>query len=294
MRSKTIRGILCALLLVSVLAPSALAAEEPDGPDVIETGREPWPRKRSTYYFDAWAAVKWFPAGLRYRVTPGDVTWVADRPAFVKSRPIAGENAFSVLLPLNRVRHLTFVDDPFAWEEKDDTAVFRGKIILKPKRERLFRAWFGKKGFDLGDTSGERPFPEWVRPPMTIWQQLRHRFVLSVEGNDVASNLKWIFSSNSLAVMPRSEFETWFEEGRLLPSVHYIEVRSDFADLEEKIRHYAARPDLCRAMNEAEQAWARRFRDPATERLCELLTAERYFRATNRIDRKSTRLNSSH
>ena len=262
------------------LAPGAEVGAEPG---CHRTGREGWPRRKHTYFFDARSATRWFPRDLAYRLVLGDVTWIPERPSFVKSRPVAGDNANSVLLPLNRVRHFVFVDDPLAWEEKDDVAVFRGKIHLKPKRMRLFEAWFGKPGFDFGDTSGERPRPEWVLPPLSIWEQLRHRFVMSVEGNDVASNLKWIFHSNSLAVMPRPEFETWFEEGRLLPGVHYIEVRPDFADLEEKIRHYAARPALCAEINRAEKAWAARFRDPATERLAAVHTAWRYFRATGQM-----------
>ena len=50
----------------------------------------------------------------------------------------------------------------------------------------------------------------------------------------MSSNLKWIMSSNSIAVMPRPEFETWFMEGRLIPGVHYIEINRDYSDLDEK------------------------------------------------------------
>lgn len=239
-----------------------------------------WPKRKHTYYFDARRWLRYFDPSLRFRLVPGDVRWIPQRPALVKSRPVGDGNANAVLMPLNTIRHFVFVDDPRGWEEKDSTAVFRGKINLKPKRERLFAAWFGKKGFDLGDTSGERPHPEWVKPPESIHEQLRHRYVLSIEGNDVASNLKWVFHSNSLAVMPKPKMETWFEEGRLAGGVHYIEVRDDYADLEEKIAFYDARPDLCAEINRAEREWAARFRDPEVERMVALRVLERYFRAT--------------
>lgn len=278
---------------IAARAAYACKLDAPKGPadDWQATGRTPagmrvgdwtavWPARSHTYYFDARQWLRYFDPDLRFRMVPGDMTWVPERPALVKARPVEGDNANSVLMKLNRIRHFVFVDDKLGWADKDSTAVFRGKIHLKPKRERLFAAWFGKKGFDLGDTSGERPHPEWVKPPMGIREQLRHRYVLSVEGNDVATNLKWLFHSNSLAVMPRPRFETWFEEGRLVAGVHYVEVRDDFADLEEKIAHCEAHPELCDAINRAEHAWAARFLDPETERLVALGVLARYFRAT--------------
>lgn len=59
----------------------------------------------------------------------------------------------------------------------------------------------------------------------TIREHLDYKFIMAIEGNDVASNLKWVMSSNSLAVMPRPTCETWFMEGTLIPDYHYIEVR---------------------------------------------------------------------
>ena len=40
-------------------------------------------------------------------------------------------------------------------------------------------------------------------------------------------------SSNSVAVMPRPKYESWFMEGRLQPGVHYIEIKDDYSDLED-------------------------------------------------------------
>lgn len=274
-----------------LLARVAYACRLPDhssldpakgGNTLHAVGDERFPRRKHTYFYDARAILRYFPEGLRYRLVPGDVTWVPDAPAFVKSRPVSpgGANANSVLLRLNQVRHFVRVRDPYSWEEKDNTAVFRGKIYLKPKRMRLFERFFGVPGFDLGDTSGERPRPEWIKPQLTIPEQLRHRFILCIEGNDVASCLKWVFASNSLAVMPRPEYETWFEEGRLVPGVHYIEIRPDYADLPGKLAFYAARPDICEIINRAERQWAARFADPVDERLVGLAVACRYFEAS--------------
>lgn len=71
---------------------------------------------------------------------------------------------------------------------------------------------------------------------------------MALEDNDVASNLKWIMSSNSVAVMPKPRFETWFMEERLIPNYHYIEIRSDYSDLPEKIDCYSEHPSEAKAI----------------------------------------------
>lgn len=65
----------------------------------------------------------------------------------------------------------------------------------------------------------------------TIREHLDYKFIIALEGNDVASNLKWVMSSNSLAVMTRPTCETWFMEGQLIPDYHYVEVKEDFLTL---------------------------------------------------------------
>ena len=237
-------------------------------------------KKHHVYYFDMRRHLRYVPRGRRFLYIPGDVTKVPDAPAFVKSRPIAGDNANAVLLKLNAVRHFVFVDGDAPFRDKDDVAVFRGKVWRKPKRVALFQRWFGANGLDLGETDARTDTPEWARPHLSIGEQLRHKFIFCIEGNDVSSNLKWVFSSNSVAVMPRPEYETWFQEGLLVPGVHYIEVRPDFADVQEKLDHYRSHPEACERILDAAHAWAARFRDPIRERLVSLLVHRRYFAAT--------------
>ena len=43
--------------------------------------------------------------------------------------------------------------------------------------------------------------PKWIKNRMTINEQLQYKFILCFEGNDVASNLKWVMSSNSIAII---------------------------------------------------------------------------------------------
>ena len=245
-----------------------------------------FPKRKHVYYFDTREVLRFFPRDLRWSFVLGDTTIVPSVPSIVKSRPIADDNgsasanANSVLLCLNKVRHFTFVHDRIRFEDKIPQAIFRGVVNAKPKRIDLFEKFFGQPGFDLGDTSSHIVRPEWIVPAISIADHLRYRFILCIEGNDVASNLKWVMSSNSIAVMPRPEFETWFLEGQLVPGRHYIEVAQDYSDLREKIKWYDAHPDECGKIIVAAHEYVSRFMDSQREKLVSLLTLDRYFKAT--------------
>ena len=84
-------------------------------------------------------------------------------------------------------------------------------------------------------------------------------------------------SANSVAVMPRPRYETWFMEGRLVPNYHYIEIRDDFSDLEEKIRYYVSHPEEAEAIARHAHDWIAQFQDPERELLVSLLVMKKYF-----------------
>lgn len=255
----------------------------PQDPLSIPIHQLHFPWKGQVYYFDAREVLRFFNPHLRIRFLPGDRTEIPSSPALLKSRPIAvaHENATAVLLKLNKIRHFIFIKDPIPFAQKSPTLIFRGKVHQgQPHRIRCFERYFGTPGIDLGDTSRHPINARWSTPKLPIEDQLQHQFILSLEGNDVASNLKWIFSSNSIAVMPKPRFETWFQEGLLIPGVHYIEIAPDYSDLQEKLTFYQNHPELCEQINQAEHQWVQQFQNPTRERLVGLLTLQRYFQAT--------------
>ncbi len=247
-----------------------------------ELRRHKLPRKMVMYFFDSHEYTRYFPNHLRWLFLPGDITEVPEWPSIVKSRPIHGDNTASVLLNLNKVRHFNFVDDRLSFAEKQNAAIFRGKVRDKPKRQRLFRKFYGAPFCDLGDTSGSSSDPDkWKTGKMTLSEQLRFKFILAVEGNDVSSNLKWVMSSNSLAVMPIPEYETWFMEGTLLPDVHYVCVRNDFEDLPDKLDFYSKHTDAAEKIILNAHRHVDRFRDKRREKLISLMVLNKYFKYTN-------------
>lgn len=278
------RAAYCCRLSPSPAQDGGPSAQLPPAAPRIRDQRLPW--KGQVYFFDTREWLRWFPPGLRWCHVPGDVTQVPSAPAVVKSRPIASDlgpasaNANSVLLNLNKVRHFNFPCDTVPDRDKRPAAVFRGKVRGKPLRERFFECNAGRPGLDIGDTASRPARPEWAACHLSISEQLHFRYVLSLEGNDVASNLKWIMSSRSIALAPRPRYETWFQEGLLVPGVHYAEIAPDGSNVAEVMARLEARPAERARIVAAANAWVARFRDSERERLVSLRVLDRYFRAT--------------
>jgi len=74
---------------------------------------------------------------------------------------------------------------------------------------------------------------------------LECKFVMSMEGNDVASDLKWLLYSNSVVFMCKPTKCSWFMEDCLIPYIHYIPIRDDYTDLEEKFEWAMHHLDVC-------------------------------------------------
>lgn len=233
------------------------------------------------YLLDSHHYLKYFPANSRFILRDGDITYVPDAPALVKSRPIAGDNSNSILLNMDKVRHFTFVNDPKGFGEKRDIILFRGAIHGKPHRKRFVEAYADHPMCDCGDTSPRHQAEEeYLKPKMTIGEHLDYKYIMSLEGNDVASNLKWVMSSNSIAVMPRPKYETWFMEGTLKPDYHYIEIRPDYSDLVDKCQHYIDHPDEAEAIIANAHEHVRQFLDHKREKLISLLVLDKLFKLT--------------
>ena len=124
-------------------------------------------------------------------------------------------------------------------------------------------------------------YPEvWMTPKKTIREHLDYKFIMALEGNDVASNLKWVMSSNSIAVMTRPTCETWFMEGKLIPDYHYIAIKDDLSDLEEKLTYYINHPVEAEQIVKHAHEYVAQFFDAERERLISLLVMDKYFQMT--------------
>ncbi|WP_374329117.1 glycosyl transferase family 90 [Soonwooa sp.] len=130
---------------------------------------------------------------------------------------------------------------------------------------------------DIGQVNLKEGNPKWIKPKMTIDQHLDYKFILSLEGTDVATNLKWIMSSNSIAIAPPHKMETWYMEGTLIPNEHFIQIADDFSDLDEKLEFYTSNPKAALEIVGNAKRFRSNFSNENLEDLIALLVLKKYF-----------------
>ncbi|KGE13919.1 glycosyl transferase family 90 [Sphingobacterium deserti] len=233
------------------------------------------PEKIRVYYFDSKEYLRFFDPNLKFELLPGDVIHIPKFPALVKSRPIIGENRNSVLLNLDKSRHFNFIQDDIPFAKKRNILVGRSGFS-QVHRQKFFEMYATHPLCNLAKAtkSSQKDF-------LSITNHLAFKFILALEGNDVASNLKWIMSSNSIAVMPEPTYETWFMEGRLIPDYHYLSILPDYSDLEEKLTYYIAHPEAAEAIARQANAYVEQFKNSKREDAISLLVLDKYFQSTN-------------
>ena len=200
-------------------------------------------------------------------------------PTFVKSRPIGSDNQNSILLKLNQIKLFHFIKDPKKFENKKNQAVWRGDIRNNSLRVFFVKNFYNSPLFDIGQTSPKENVP-WMKSFMTIKDQLDYKFVFCLEGKCISTNLYWAMSSNSVCVMPKPKYESWFMEGKLENEVHYIEVKDDFSDAREKIEFYINNNDKCLEIIDNAKKFVKQFKNAKQERLIQLLILKQYFQST--------------
>jgi len=204
-------------------------------------------------------------------------------PTFVKSRPINNENQNSILLKLNQVKLFHFISDSKKFENKKNKAVWRGDIRNNSSREYFVKNFYKSPLLDIGQTSPKQEVP-WMKSFMSIKDQLDYKFIFCIEGKCISTNLFWTMSSNSICVMPKPKYESWFMEGKLKDEVHYIQVKDDFSDAEEKIEFYKHKNDKCLEIIDNANKFVEQFKDKKRERLIQLLILKQYFELTGQYE----------
>jgi len=254
-----------------------------DGVTIGEFCTEKIHRIKTNYFLDLYHPLRHFARALRFHYRFGDQYHTPNQPTFLKARALCGENSNGVLMKLNKVRHFCFVKNDHSYESKFDRLVWRGKG-KQAQRQTLVERYSDHPLCDVGQTT-DHGDARYRKAYLTMAEQLRNKFVLSIEGNDVATNLKWIMSSQSLCFMPRPTRETWFMEGRLIAGYHYVQVKDDFSDLEEKLRECLAEPTRCREMIANANDYVRQFLDEEMELLISLYVLDKYFALSGQVPR---------
>ena len=234
------------------------------------------PKTPKSYYFDALEHTRHFPQNLKLDFAFGDINTILDSPSIAKSRPIHGDNKNNVLLNLDKARHFVSVDDDKKYENKKNILIGRS-AVFQLHRLDFYTKYFDHKLCDLGQVNTYGGNLDWVKPKISIEKHLDYKFILSLEGNDVATNLKWIMSSNSVAVSPPLKMETWYMEGKLKPDEHYIGINENYDNLEEKLQYYLDHPNEVKDIITNAKKYRSQFENESVEKLTSLLVLKKYF-----------------
>jgi hypothetical protein len=235
-------------------------------------------RKHGVYYLDLMEYARFFPQNNKLAYLFGDITKAPEVPSLTKSRPISN-NSNSVLLKFDKIRHFYFVKKDIPFHKKKNILVWRG-AVFQSHRIAFMEKFFNKSHLiDIGDVNKSKNYynEKWRAPYLSIDEQLQYKFILSIEGFDVATNTKWIMSSNSLCFMTKPKYETWFMEGNLIPDFHYVLINDDYSDLEEKIEYYTSNFQEAQNIIHNANNYVDEFKNKKSEDWLQLKVLEKYF-----------------
>jgi hypothetical protein len=166
-------------------------------------------------------------------------------PLLTKVRSV--DNKYNVLLKLQSRRHFDSISSVFTedipYDYKINKVVWRGVTTGYGRGQRgallsKIQTFQQSKLLDIGFNGIVQGMERNVsttslRSSLSRHAMLKYKGILMLEGNDVASGLKWALLSNSVVFMPKPTVESWFLESKLVPFVHYVLLKDDLSDLEE-------------------------------------------------------------
>jgi hypothetical protein len=201
-------------------------------------------------------------------------------PTFVKTRHKDDVNSNIILLNLDQEYHTSMLtgipnmDTPF--NEKNNKLLWRGCSTgehIHGMRNLIVKKFQYSSNPDIdikynklvqGVTNNNNEFI--LAEGKSIQEMLKSKFLISIEGNDVASNLKWILLSNSVALMPIPKVCSWFMEDHLEPFVHFVPLNDNFDDLEEKYQWCLDNLDECEKISKNATEYILQFMNEENER----------------------------
>jgi hypothetical protein len=242
------------------------------------------PLEATYYYYDLKEFLNYFRRDIRLHYKFGDLNHLLERPSFCKARPIRSDNFNSILCKLDKFRHFRWAIDLLRFDEKRKACVWRGGLHNKTRR-LLVEQYSHNQRHNIGYVTSS-PQVDDLKPKewLSIGEQFAYRYIISIEGNDVATNLKSVLATQSVCFMPKPKIESWFMESRLQPGVHYVEIRDDFSDLNEKADYYDRHEQEALSIVKAANSHVEQFKNQQTERRISILVMQKYFESIGQLE----------
>lgn len=230
-------------------------------------------KKLKTFFFDTFEYTCNFPDRKQIHYCFKDIATTPPIPCIVESRPI-NSNEFGVLLALNKTNKAGATKDSTLFDNKIDMLV--GRMSINQAHRLQFLEMYAEHYLCNVGQNEKKENKQFIKPNLSFEEQLKYKFILCLEGKTVSSTLKKVMSSNSVAVMPRPKFESWFMEGTLIPNVHYIEIKDDYSDLEQRLQYYIKHTQAAKEIIQNANSYAQQFMNIEQENIIELLVLEKY------------------
>jgi len=166
-----------------------------------------------------------------------------------------------IIWPLNKGRHFVPACDvpqvDIPWQEKISKLVYRGNNLLdvpkqipvemnaaKQRRKAVYHHKFSSLvDAKFSDNCKHKDRKQGICSKLTTKTQiLKYKYILSIEGNDISSGLKWMLFSNSVVFLPPLTYESWAMESLLRQFVHYIPVHANMTNLEDMVQWAESHP----------------------------------------------------
>jgi hypothetical protein len=120
-------------------------------------------------------------------------------------------------------------------------------------------------------------FTKYVKGNVSISEMLNYKYIISVEGNDKDSGINWKLNSNSLILMPKPRITSWLMETTLVANFHYVLLKDDFSDLQEKYEWCEKNQDKCKEIIKNANYFMSQFLDNEKEEQIEIDVINTYF-----------------
>ena len=203
-----------------------------------------------------------------------------------KTRPLNNDSVIIQKLEIDR--HWIYLSKikqyDINYQDKINKCIWRGGTTgyrrRRGSRYTLVPKFFNSKFADVGFSEviqDKQNYEVFLKNKVSIQDQLKFKFIISCEGNDVASGLKWQLYSNSVVLMTKPTTESWAMESFLKPFIHYIPLSDDYSDLEEKYNWCLKNENKCIEISKNASNYIEQFLDEDKELAIRKGIMERYF-----------------
>lgn len=217
----------------------------------------------------------------------GDWTEITNQKFITKARNV--NDKYATILNLNKERHWELVkyvpSFDIDFNEKKALAVWRGDSTGYLKSEKNDRLKFVELYYDVSyadvgfsSLNQTKHFDKkFLKGKIELKEQLKYKYIVSIEGNDVASGLKWQLYSNSVVLMKKPTKVSWLMEDCLVPYEHYVPLKDDFSNLQEQINWCNDNTDKCKYISKNATQYVLQFMNDKNENLISSQILLKYF-----------------